>query len=133
MNIAKNWLSRAILAITVGAVGGFLVGGLTAGTAISLHALFRSEAPIWSLGDLYFAFAIAAVVGVPAGVIAFAVAYATVLQRRINVRDLSTLAISTLVGGITGAVIILPLAIFTAPMGFSLGCVLLSEREAPPP
>ncbi|HEX8359598.1 MAG TPA: hypothetical protein VF613_05805 [Longimicrobium sp.] len=129
MDRAKNWLSRAIVVITLGSAGGFLVGGLTAGLAISFHAVVRSESPIWSLGDLYFALAIAAVVGIPVGVIAFTLAYVTVLQRRIDARELSTLAISTVIGGIAGAAIVLPLAIFTAPLGFFLSCIFLSERE----
>lgn len=130
MNRVKNWLSKAVVVITVGGMSGFVVAAMVAAVGISFHAVLRSESPIWSLGDLYFVLALASVVGTPAGVIAFAFAYATVLRGRIRARELSTPAISTFAGGVAGSAILLPLAIFAAPLAFALGCMLLSRRAA---
>lgn len=122
---AKQRFVRALLVIGIGAGGGFLVASLIGAFAI-LSASMRYGWRPWTGADAISAGAMGAVVGVPSGVVLFPVAYLVALRRRLEAKALAILAAGTFIGGITGAVVALPLGMFTAVFGFGITCAILA-------
>jgi hypothetical protein len=129
MEKATSTLVHLIRACLIGGIGGFAVAFAISSLALLSDAYRLRAVDVWTAGDFYFSLAVALALGCPAGSVMFGLVYFLVLKCRASGTDLAILGMSTALVGLAGALLALPVGLFTAIGGFLIGAALLSLQS----